>query len=252
MDLKARLSNIEVKYGFRPSPVLDQFFVTDEGLLERIIRHAQLTEEDTVLEIGAGAGFLTQYLAKAAGKVISVEIDQKLQPVLEGEFSEYNNVEFIFDDFLKTNVPSFNKTVSNIPYSASAPITFKLLDYNFDTAILMYQKEFAEKMVAEAGDENYGRLSVMVQYYYDVQLLELVNKFSFTPMPKVNSAIIRLKKKQIPRDHDFDIFIREIFRYRNKDIRNAIRTAFKKDIEDNRKVRSLNIEELIKVYNLTK
>ncbi|RLG20932.1 ribosomal RNA small subunit methyltransferase A [Candidatus Micrarchaeota archaeon] len=248
MDLKSRIGTIEAKYNFRASPVLDQYFAINEGFIDRMIRYAELKEDDVVLEIGPGLGFLTGKIAEKAAKVIAVEKDRRLEPVLKSELSAYENIDFIFDDFLKVELPSFTKVVSNIPYSASAPITFKLLDYDFDLAVITYQKEFAERMLAGAGDPDYGRLSVMVNYYYDAKMMEVVNKSSFYPMPKVDSAVIRLRKKGVEKDKAFDDFVRELFRYKNKDVKNAVKIAFSKEINDTRKVRSLDINDLRSLY----
>lgn len=252
MDLKARLSMLEAKYGFRPSPILDQYFLTDEGVHDRITRYAELNGDDVVLEIGPGTGFLTAHLLAKASRVVAVEKDLKLEPILGAMKSEHPNLDIIYADFLEADLPKFTKCVSNIPYSISAPITFRLLDYGFEMAVLMYQKEFAEKMVCEPGDPDYGRLSVMAQYYYDTRLMEVVNKMSFTPMPKVDSAIIRLRRKSVPRNPGFDAFVREMFRYKNKDTANAIRTAFGKSIDDTRKVRHLDIHDLLELHNSIK
>ncbi len=251
-SLRARVYEFYKKYNFRASPVLDQFFLVDSAVIERAVRYAELSEQDTVLEIGPGIGFLTKEIAKHAGKVIAVEKDKKLDHPLHEEFKDYSNVEIIIGDFLKIKVPEFNKVVSNIPYSLSSEITFKLLDYDFEKAILFYQKEFGEKMMAKPGARNYGRLSVMVQYYYDVELKEIVKREKFYPQPKTDSVIMVLKKKKMDKNPDFDKFVRELFRYKNKKVRNAVEIAFKKNIEDDRKVDSLSIPEVVELYERVK
>jgi len=252
MNLHDRLNSLMAKYGFRPSFVLDQYFVVDFGVIERELRYAELEFSDTVLEIGPGLGFLTEQLARAVQKVITVEKDKRLEPVLSNELKGYANIDYIWGDVLEVKLPKFDKIVSNIPYSISAPLTFKLLEYDFDRAILCYQKEFGEKMVAQAGTNDYGRLSVMVQYYFDVRLLEVVPKNAFYPQPKVDSAIVSLVRKPVKREPDFDVFIREVFRYPSKDVRNAVKNAFGKEIEDSRKMFTLDIPELRKLYEKVK
>jgi 16S rRNA (adenine1518-N6/adenine1519-N6)-dimethyltransferase len=240
------------KYGFRPSFVLDQYFMIDPGVIEREVRYGELEFSDTVLEIGPGLGFLTEQLARSVQKVIAIEKDKRLEPVLSQELKGYANIEYVWGDALETDWPKFNKIISNIPYSISAPLTFKLLEYDFDKAVLCYQKEFAEKMVAEAGSNDYGRLSVMVQYYFEPKILEVVPKNAFYPQPKVDSAIVSLVRKDVKREPDFDVFIRELFRYPSKDVHNSVKIAFKKDIEDQRKLFTLDIPELRKLYERLK
>jgi 16S rRNA (adenine1518-N6/adenine1519-N6)-dimethyltransferase len=248
MDLKGKIAALSLKYNFRATPVLDQIFVVDQGLIDREARYAELGTSDTVLEIGPGLGFLTERLARLAGRVVAIEKDKRLEPVLEGEFKDQTNVEFVFEDCLKVEFPRFNKLVSNLPYSISAPLTFKLLDYDFDKAILCYQREFAEKMLEHPGSPNYGRLSVMVQYYFNPKILERVPRSAFYPQPQVESAVVELTRKKVGRNPGFDNFIREIFRYPNKDVRNAVKLGTGKDIADDRKLRTLGLPELEELF----
>lgn len=237
------------KYNFRASPVLDQNFLIDSGVLEREVRYTEIDETKTVLEIGPGLGFLTEKLARAAKKVVAIEKDRRLEPLLKGELSSLQNVEFIFGDCLEVEWPKTDIIISNLPYSISAPFTFRLLDYSFESAIVCYQKEFAEKMVTEPGDPDYGRLSVMAQYYFEPEILEVVPKSAFWPQPKVDSAIVDLNPREgVERDGKFDDFVRELFRYPSKNVRNAVQIAFKKDIEDDRKVDTLGIPEIKELY----
>ena len=252
INLLDKISSLSAKYGFRASFVLDQYFVVDPGVIEREIRYGELEFSDTVLEIGPGLGFLTEQLARNVQKVIAIEKDKRLEPVLSQELRGYGNIEYIWADALETQWPKFNKIISNIPYSISAPLTFKLLEYDFDKAVLCYQKEFAEKMIAPPGSDEYGRLSVMVQYYFDARLLEVVPKIAFYPQPKVDSAIVSLVRKDVKRDPGFDSFIRELFRYPSKDVHNAVKFGFKKEIEDSRKVFTLDLSELRKLYEKLK
>ncbi|HEY9245909.1 MAG TPA: 16S rRNA (adenine(1518)-N(6)/adenine(1519)-N(6))-dimethyltransferase RsmA [Candidatus Methanoperedens sp.] len=200
----------------------DQHFLTDERVLKRIVEYGRLNSSDTVLEIGAGFGNLTDELAKKVGKVIAVEADTELAKTL----NRWENVEVITKDVLKIEFPPFNKVISNLPYSISSPVTFKLLKYKFDFGILMYQYEFARRMAALPGNKDYGRLSIAVQYFADAEIIEIVPASSFSTMPQVRSAIVRL----VPRpahykveDEDFFMkFIRAAFSQRRKKLRNAI------------------------------
>lgn len=200
----------------------DQHFLIDEQVLGRIIEYGRLNRSDIVLEIGAGYGNLTEKIAQKAGKVIAIEVD----PELVSSVNQLENVELIIGDALKHDFPYFNKVISNLPYSISSQVTFKLLEYEFDMGILMYQHEFAQRMVAEPGGKDYGRLSIAVQYRANVEILEVVPRLAFSIPPKVDSAIVRL----IPRlplyevkDVDFFMkFITAAFSQRRKKLKNAI------------------------------
>jgi 16S rRNA (adenine1518-N6/adenine1519-N6)-dimethyltransferase len=200
----------------------DQHFLVDEGVLDRIIEYGKLNSSDTVLEIGAGYGNLTGKLAGKAGRVVAIEVDAELV----ASSGKWDNVEVIIGDALKIEFPPFNKVISNLPYSISSPVTFKLLECKFELGILMYQYEFARRMVALPGSKDYGRLSIAVQYYADVQILEVVPKTAFRTPPDVSSAIIKL----VPRPAPYDVvdesffmeFIKAVFSQRRKKLRNAI------------------------------
>ena len=148
MTLKPNVMRIQATYGFRPSFVLDQNFLTDQAGISRIVRYLELDKgKDTVLEVGPGLGFITAELARNAKKVIAIEKDTKLKPILSDELSQYENIEIIYGDALEAKFPEFNKFFSATPYSISSPLIFKLLDYDFDLGVMILQREFAEKMV---------------------------------------------------------------------------------------------------------
>lgn len=199
----------------------DQHFLLDERVLYRIIGYGRVNNSDTVLEIGAGYGNLTEKLAEKAGKVIAVEADSELASHIKGE-----NVDVIIGDALRIEFPAFNKVISNLPYSISSPVTFKLLKRKFDLGILMYQYEFAKRMAALPNTRDYSRLSVAVQYYADVEILEVVPMSAFSSPPEVRSAIVKV----VPRpplykvkDKDFFMkFITAAFSQRRKKLKNAI------------------------------
>lgn len=200
----------------------DQHFLINRQILNRIVGYAELNRRDTVLEIGAGYGNLTQELAKKAGKVMAVEVD----PRLAASIPRLENIEVIQGDALKMEFPAFNKVVSNLPYSISSPVTFKLLQYGFDLGILMYQYEFAKRLVASPGSKDYGRLSIAVQYYADVELLEIIPRNAFSTPPLVRSAVIKLIPRPPPykvKDEAFFMkFITAAFSQRRKKLKNAI------------------------------
>jgi 16S rRNA (adenine1518-N6/adenine1519-N6)-dimethyltransferase len=200
----------------------DQHFLMDDQVLERIIEYGNLTKTDTVLEIGAGYGNLTAKLAKRAGKVIAIEIDSELASSIK----RVENIEVLIRDALKDDFPHFNKVISNLPYSISSPVTFKLLHHGFELGILMYQHEFAKRLVALPGSKDYGRLSIAVQYQARVDILEVVSRHAFSTPPKVDSAIVRVVPRPPPYEvNDVSFFMKFItaaFSQRRKKLKNAI------------------------------
>ena len=158
--------NILNQHGIKLNKNLGQNYLIDKNKRDQIINFGNIDENDVILEIGTGIGTLTIELAKKAKKVIAIEQDKKIYEILAGRLKEekLDNVELINDDALNVEFPKFNKIISNLPYQISSPITFKFLNYDFDLAILMYQKEFAERMNGEVGTKNYSRLSAMLYF----------------------------------------------------------------------------------------
>ena len=225
MGLLEETRRILRAYGIRPRRSLGQNFLIDEGVLNRMITYASVCGDDTVLEIGSGLGFLTERLAKVAGQVIAVEVDPKLVKVLTHRLRSYGNVRILCGNILKIPIPAFDKVVSVPPYSISSPLLFWLLKRNFKCAVLLFQEEFGRRMAAQPGTGDYGRLTVAVYYYTDVELLDLIPKELFWPPPKVNSIIVRLRPKKTPfhvdSEEEFFSFIRAVFTQKNKKLRNA-------------------------------
>ena len=217
---------------------LGQNYLIDDFKRKKIINYGKLTKEDTVLEIGPGIGTLTIELAKRAGKVIAIEQDTTIFNILKKrlEKEKITNVELINGDAVKVDFPEFNKIVSNLPYQISSPISFKFLKYDFDLAILMYQKEFADRMNGKVGTKEYSRLSAMLYFKADIKFLTKVSPESFIPSPKVDSAVIELKPKNINSikidgeefkidDEAYIIYskvVKALFQHRNKKARNAL------------------------------
>jgi 16S rRNA (adenine1518-N6/adenine1519-N6)-dimethyltransferase len=212
---------------------LGQNFLIDINTAKREVEYAEINKRDIVLEIGPGKGILTKLLAEKAKKVIAVEIDKKLVEYLKDIMPD--NIEIINNDILKVDledIAGFNKIVSNIPYQISSPFIFKIMDYNFDSAVLILQKEFAQRLVAEPNDKNYSRLSVSVFYEAYCHLLETVPKTRFKPQPKVDSAMVKI----IPRKYkpfeltDKEFFLkltRDLFSNRRKKIKTIIKNKYK-------------------------
>jgi len=171
---------------------LGQHFLMDCDATARIANYADIKPEDSVLEIGPGPGNLTGALASRAGRVYAVEIDPDLAGQLSGRFS---NVDVINADALKVVLPHYNKVVSNLPYQISSRVTYRLLTRPFDVAVLMYQWEFARRLNAKPGGDDYGRLAMTVGFFCQVEILEKVSRVAFRPVPQVDSAVVRLRPR---------------------------------------------------------
>jgi len=200
--------------------------VVNADLLERMVSYASVTEDDVVLEIGAGLGFLTQLLSRACEKVIAVEVDSKLARILREQLHDLRNVHLIEGDILKVSVPPFDKVVSTPPYSVSSPILFWLLELKFDCAVLTFQREFAERLAASVGSKDYGRLTVTTYYRAEAELLDYVPRDMFYPLPDVDSMVVRLRPReppfQVKDEETFLELVRTLFTQRNKKVRNAL------------------------------
>ena len=218
------------RYGIRPSKRAGQHHVVDLTVLEKMVDHAHLSREDVVLEIGAGIGNLTRLLAQCAGEVISIERDMRLIKILHGQMRGLANVQIVHGDALRVELPKFNKVVANLPYGISSDITFRLLEHKFELAVLMYQQEFAERLVAKPGSSDYSRLTVNAYYRAHVELLGEVPPEAFVPQPKVTSAIVRLSPREPPfevkNEQMFFSVIRALFQHRRQRVRNALYRSF--------------------------
>ena len=201
------IREIKEKYGFRLTKSLGQNFLTDKNIIDRIIEGAQIGENDLVIEIGPGIGVITYEASLAARKVIAVEIDRNLIPILAETLAERDNIEVVNRDILKTDVnaliaearekdPAIEKVriIGNLPYYITTPIIMKLLEEGVcaDGITVMMQKEVADRIKAPAGNKTYGALSVAVQYYCEVEQVVSVPKEVFVPRPKVDSAVLKL------------------------------------------------------------
>lgn len=231
------------KYQFNFQKKFGQNFLIDTHVLEKIIRAANITKDDMVLEIGPGIGTMTQYLAEAAGKVIAVEIDKNLIPILEDTLSAYDNVRVINDDVLKVDLKKLAdeenggkpvKVVANLPYYITTPIIMGLFENGVpvESITVMVQKEVADRMQTGPGNKDYGALSLAVQYYADPYIVANVPPNCFMPRPKVGSAVIRLTRHEKPpvevEDEKlmFDI-IRASFNQRRKTLVNGLNNSDK-------------------------
>lgn len=231
------------KYDFTFQKKFGQNFLIDTHVLDKIISAAHITNEDMVLEIGPGIGTMTQYLAEAAGKVIAVEIDKNLIPILSDTLSEYQNVRIINEDVLKLDLRKLAdeenggkaiKVVANLPYYITTPIIMGLFENQVpvESITVMVQKEAADRMQTGPGSKDYGALSLAVQYYAEPYIVANVPPNCFMPRPKVGSAVIRLTRHKEPpvevKDEKlmFDI-IRASFNQRRKTLANGLNNSDK-------------------------
>lgn len=192
-------------FKLRADKRLGQNFLVDEEIVRKIVAAAELTPEDTVLEVGPGIGTLTQGLAMSGAQVVAVELDKRLLPVLDKTLEGYNNVRIVSGDILEVDIkatvgaPVF-KVAANLPYYITTPIIFNLLEQRLpmERLVAMVQKEVAERMVAKPGGKDYGALSVSIQYYTEPEIAFLVPPASFIPAPNVDSAVIVCKRRLVP------------------------------------------------------
>lgn len=221
--------NFKKKYG--------QNFLKDKRIIDSIIYKADVDKDTLVIEVGPGAGALTVPLALKAGRVISFEIDESLKDILSSKLSEYNNVEVIYGDFLKSDVNSvlkkydFSKKimVSNLPYYITTPIIMKFIDDNIDVSklVIMVQKEVALRFSASVNSKEYNSLTVFLNYYYDIKKLVNVPRNVFVPVPNVDSVVIELKKKEnrlyVKNEEVFFKLVRDSFKFKRKTLKNNLR-----------------------------
>lgn len=229
------------KYEFAFQKKFGQNFLIDAHVLEKIIAAAKITKEDFVLEIGPGIGTMTQYLAEHAGKVVAVEIDRALIPILRETLSEYPNVTVIHEDILKLDIGKLAleenggkpiKVVANLPYYITTPIIMGLFESHvpLESITVMVQKEVAQRMQALPGTKDYGALSLAVQYYAEPYLAANVPPNCFMPRPNVGSAVIRLTSYEHPRVSVKDEalmfrIIRASFNQRRKTLQNGLNNS---------------------------
>ncbi len=220
-----------------------QHILKDKALLKRIVSYAELSQNDTVLEIGCGTGNLTEFILKRAGKVYGIEKDRRFVRLLENRFdNEILSGRFLLieGDALKIEWPDFDKFVSNIPYNISTEITFRLLKSDFKMGVVMYQREFAERLTAKPGTKEYGRLSVVMSLLCKAEIVEYVRAKAFYPKPKVDSAVVKIvpkKKVDIKNPEKLDLLLRTAFSMRRKKFGNVakkLNLTVPKEIENER------------------
>lgn len=237
--ISARTRELLNTYGLTLKKSLGQNFLTDSHVLDKIIAAAALTPESGVIEIGPGIGALTERLAGMASKVVAVELDHRLVPVLKELFQTQPHVEIIHGDALKVDLAAVIQThfqgiktlhvVANLPYYVTSPILIRLLTerYPLTNIVVMIQKEVADRLAAKPGTKDYGSLSVLVQYFAEVEEVAKVPSHVFIPRPNVDSAVARLTLRQHPavevkNEEWFFKVVRAAFQQRRKTLLNTL------------------------------
>ena len=260
------------KYGIHANKSLGQNFLINNEVVSTIIESADISNKDLVIEIGPGLGTLTSRLLEKAGKVICVELDDRMISILEDRFKLYNNFELIHNDVLKVdlnkiieeNLENSNlktaKIVANLPYYITTPIIMKLLEekLNIETITVMIQKEVADRLVALPGTKNAGAITYSVYYYADASKIIDVERNSFIPEPNVTSTVIQLKIRkesllQVENEELMFKIIKQAFMQRRKTLVNALSNLaiFNNKEEIIQLLKELNINEKVRGEALT-
>lgn len=272
MNILEETKSIMKKYNIRANKSLGQNFLINNEVVENIVSSSELTKEDMVIEIGPGLGTLTKYLLKEAGKVLCIELDNKMIGILKERFSGYNNFEIINADVLKVNLnkiinenkKSENikkiKIVANLPYYITTPIIMKLLEEKLDieSITVMIQKEVADRLIATPGEKNTGAITYSVYYYADSEAIMEVPNSSFIPEPEVTSKVIKLNIRKEPavkpkdKEKMFKI-IKYAFMQKRKTLLNSLTNngVFKNKTQGTEILNSLGIKENVRPEELT-
>ena len=265
------------KHNFKFSKSLGQNFLIDTNVIDRILEGARVKEGDYVIEVGPGIGTLTKEMGRSAEKVVAIEIDKTLIPILEETLEDFPNIEAINQDILKVNVQELVKEklnggpvklVANLPYYITTPIVMKFLEEDIPVTdiVVMVQKEVADRMNAKPNTKDYGALSVAVQYYCDTEIVAKAPRHMFMPQPNVDSTVIGLhvREEQIYHVDNEDIFFKTVkasFGQRRKTLLNSlgglgflskdqIKEALKEaNIDEKRRGETLSIEEFASLSN---
>ncbi len=259
---KERIRDSQLRY----KQGLGQNFIYDEDLLASLVKAAGVTEEDDVLEVGPGAGSMTRHLCRAARHVLSVELDERLIPLLNAYMAEFDNFTLVHGDVMTVNLPEITanlrkplSVVANIPYYITTPLMTMLLESPLDIRqmALMVQKEVADKVLARPGDEAWGPLALRCQFYCNPYLAMDVPAACFTPAPKVDSAFIVLPKRETPRvavrsEADFFRVAQAGFALRRKTMTNGLCAAFHMERQEAAALmQSAGLDERVRCEKLT-
>ncbi|MER2295090.1 MAG: 16S rRNA (adenine(1518)-N(6)/adenine(1519)-N(6))-dimethyltransferase RsmA [Desemzia incerta] len=244
----SRTKEILQKHGFSLKKSLGQNFIVEPNILANIVKAAGLDENTNVIEVGPGIGALTEYVARSSKQVVAFEIDDRLIPVLEDTLSPYDNIRIVHQDVLKANLKEVLAetidleeplmVVANLPYYITTPIIMHFLEseLRIDGLVIMMQKEVADRITAAPGSKAYGSLSIAIQYYMEAEIAFIVPKTVFVPQPNVDSAILKLTRREKPvvevKDEKFFFeLIRASFVQRRKTIWNNLLIRYGKTDE---------------------
>jgi 16S rRNA (adenine1518-N6/adenine1519-N6)-dimethyltransferase len=278
MSLASKTREIVSHFEFKFSKSLGQNFLVDQNILDKIVEAANLDGESSAIEIGPGIGTLTQDLAKVCNKVVAIELDDNLIPILNETLANYENIKVIHEDALKVDFKKIIeeeglkkvKVVANLPYYVTTPIITKLFAENpgIESIVVMIQKEVAERLAAKPGSKEYGSITLLAQYYSDVSKVTKVAASCFMPNPKVESAVIKMDIRQEPRvkvmdEKLFFRIIRDSFNMRRKTLWNTLKQVGLSDekmqeafqaagIDQKRRGETLSIEEFAKLSDEVK
>ena len=264
MDLREETIAILNKYGLRANKKLGQNFLINESIIYDIVKKANVTKEDVVIEIGPGLGSLTKELINNAKKVIAIELDPNMIDILKSRFGIFDNFEVIYGDVLKIDLEELIKgydsvkVVANLPYYITTPIIMKLLEdkLKIKSITVMVQKEVGERICATHKDKEYGAITVSVQYYSEPQIIIDVPKEKFLPAPEVDSCVIRLdmREKPLVSLKDEKLFFRLVkgaFTQRRKTINNSLTCSGKSKEEIMAALNKLGIDSKLRAENLS-
>ena len=270
------INEIKAKYGFKLSKSLGQNFLIDKNIIDKIVEESNITEKDTVVEIGPGIGVLTNEVAKYAKNVIAIEIDKNLLPILQETLAEHDNIEVVNSDVLKIDLNELIEAkgaenvrfIGNLPYYITTPIIMKILEENVNakSITIMMQKEVADRITAKPGSKNCGAISLAAQYYAEVTKIIDVPRTVFYPHPNVDSAVLRLdirEKKSVSLNDEKVFFdcIKAAFSQRRKMLSNALcmvegvdkekvlKALKNAEVDGSRRGETLNMEEFARLAN---
>jgi len=187
--------NVLKKYKIEPEQKLEQFFIVDKSISKELTKIAEITKEDTVLDLGAGTGEIADALAKFAKKVIAIEKDGRYYYLLLDHFRKYDNVEVLIDDVLKMRLPQFDKIVCNLPYNVYEPFLQRLVNFKFKLAVIICSYGFAKILLAKPENKEYSKFTELVQKHFNIEKVKDIPKESFWPEPRVTSSIIKIVPK---------------------------------------------------------
>lgn len=266
---------LQRKYGFLFKGYLGQNFFNNDILLNEILDKLDITKNDIVIEIGPGFGVLTEKLLLKSKKVISIEIDDRLIPILNENLKEYDNFKFIHNDFMKMNLEDLGnlngrfKVVANIPYYITTPILEKLFksELSIDFIAIMVQKEVGNRILANVSTKEYGSLSVFVNYFSVPHVVKYIPAVNFIPKPKVDSVFIKFeildnrKFENREIEDNFLKFVKRCFSMRRKTLYNVLSNFTKDkeilmkifnymDIDFNKRAENLTVDEFVKIFKI--